>query len=70
MYNFFEESELDSLWKYLIDEDKSKLRVPNSKSLDSKYVPLIHEVSDTPFSRQQKPYFLAFEAQMSVCRHY
>jgi hypothetical protein len=51
LYNFFDESALDSLWKYLIDEDKSKLRVPKFKLLDPKYVPLIHEVSDTPFSR-------------------
>ena len=39
LYNFFEESTLDGLWKYLIDEDQNKI-------WDSKYAPLIHEVSD------------------------
>lgn len=65
LYNFFEESAHDILWKDLIkeDSDKSKLRVP-------KYVPLIHEVSDTPYSRRHRPYLLTFEAQMFVCRHY
>ena len=39
LYNFFDESALGNLWKYLIDEDQPKL-------WDSKYAPLIHEVSD------------------------
>jgi hypothetical protein len=39
LYNFFGDSSLDSLWKYLIDDDQHKI-------WDSKYAPLIHEVSD------------------------
>ena len=39
MYNFFGDSALDNLWKYLIDDDQHKI-------WDSKYAPLIHEVSD------------------------
>ena len=39
LYNFFDESALDNLWKYLINEDQNKL-------WDPKYAPLIHEVSD------------------------
>ena len=56
LYNFFEDSALDNLWNYLTNEDQHKLK-------DSKYAPLIHEVSDDSFfSRRQKTYFLALEA--------
>jgi ATP-dependent exoDNAse (exonuclease V) beta subunit len=40
LYNFFEDSTLDNLWKYLTNEDQHKLK-------DSKYAPLIHEVSNS-----------------------
>jgi hypothetical protein len=39
LYNFFEESAAENLWQYLMDEKQHKL-------LESKHVPLIHEVSD------------------------
>ena len=39
LYNFFEESASENLWKYLIEENQHK-------PWGSKYVPLIHEVSD------------------------
>jgi hypothetical protein len=51
LYNFFEETTLDSLWKYLVDEDQQKLS-------DPKYAPLIHEVSDgvyLPYIRSLLP---------------
>ncbi len=40
LYNFFGDSTLDNLWKYLTDEGENKLT-------ESKYAPLIHEVSDS-----------------------
>ena len=40
LYNFFEDSALDNLWRCLTNEDQHKLK-------DSKYAPLIHEVSDS-----------------------
>lgn len=40
LYNFFEDSAIDNLWNYLTNEDQHKLK-------DSKYAPLIHEVSDS-----------------------
>ena len=38
LYNFFEESAPEKFWQFLVDANQSKL-------LDSKYTPLIHEVS-------------------------
>ena len=37
LYNFFEESVAENLWRYLADGDQHKLE-------DMKYAPLIHEV--------------------------
>ena len=39
LYNFFEESAPEIFWQFLVDANQNKL-------LDSKYAPLIHEVSD------------------------
>ena len=38
LYNFFEESAPETLWQFLVDANQNKL-------LDSRYAPLIHEVS-------------------------
>ena len=55
LYNFFEESASDNLWRYLTNEDQHKLK-------DSKFAPLIHEVSGSVSFKRQKAYFLAVEA--------
>jgi hypothetical protein len=50
LYNFFGDSALDNLWKYLMDDGQHKI-------WDSKYAPLIHEASDKisfPDTRHQK----------------
>lgn len=43
LYNFFEESESERLWRYLMDEDQHKLQ-------DLKHAPLVHEVSSGAIS--------------------
>jgi hypothetical protein len=40
LYNFFEESAPENFWQFLVDANQNIL-------LDSKYAPLIHEVSDS-----------------------
>ncbi len=38
LYNFFEESAPETFWQFLVDANQNKL-------VESKYAPLIHEVS-------------------------
>jgi ATP-dependent exoDNAse (exonuclease V) beta subunit len=52
LYNFFEESAPENFWQILVDANQNKL-------LDSKYAPLIHEVSNSVhLQRRQKIDFL------------
>ena len=40
LYNFFEESAPEKFWQFVVDANQNQL-------LDSRYAPLIHEVSDS-----------------------
>jgi hypothetical protein len=65
LYNFFEESTAENLWQYLMDSDEKQ-----HKLLESKYIPLIHEVSDIVNLPTSETLLSCLKAQVSVCRTY
>jgi hypothetical protein len=65
LYNFFEESTAENLWQYLMDSDEKQ-----HKLLESKHIPLIHEVSDIVNLPTSETLLSCLKAQVSVCRTY